>query len=236
MKPIINWFTNNHVAANLLMMLLMFAGAVTAVTMKLEVFPETSPDRIAITVEYPGASPDEVEEAIIRRVEEKVAGLAGIKRIDSTAREGFAMTTIEVLEGWDLKKLLDEVKSEVDRITTFPDEAEQPVVREITRTTEVISVAVYGDVPEQTIKRLSENIKDDITNLPDITYAEIFGVRTTSRFLKKPCGATTSLWAGWRNWSGKPAWTYLPGPLKPPGVKSLSVPRADAIMRRGTET
>lgn len=186
MKRIINWFTSNHVAANLLMMLVMLAGAVTAVTMKLEIFPETSPDRIAITVEYPGASPDEVEEAIIRRVEERVAGLAGIKRIDSTAREGYARTTIEVVEGWDLKKLLDEVKSEVDRITTLPEEAEQPVIREITRTTEVINVAVYGDVPEQTIKHLSENIKDDITNLPDITYAELFGVRASEIHIEIP--------------------------------------------------
>jgi len=186
MKGIINWFTNNHVAANLLMMFLLLAGAVTAITMKLEVFPESAPDKISITVEYPGASPEEVEESIIRRVEEKIAGLAGIKRIDSVAREGYAITTIEVIEGWDLKKLLDEVKSEVDRITTFPEEAEKPVIREVTRTTEVISVAIYGDVPEQTIKRLSEKIKDDITNLPDITYAELFGVRTGEIHIEIP--------------------------------------------------
>ncbi len=186
MKSIVNWFTNNHVAANLLMMFFLLAGTVTAFTMKIEVFPETAPDKISVTVEYPGASPEEVEEAIVRRIEEKIAGLTGIKRIDSIAREGFATTTIEVIEGWDLKKLLDEVKSEVDRITTFPEEAEKPVIREITRTTEVISVAVYGDVPEQTIKRLSEKIKDDITNLPDITYAELFGARTGEIHIEIP--------------------------------------------------
>jgi len=186
MKSIINWFANNHVAANLLMMFLLLAGTVTAFTMKIEVFPETAADKISVTVEYPGASPEEVEEAIITRVEEKIAGLTGIKRIDSIAREGFATTTIEVIEGWDIKKLLDEVKSEVDRITTFPEEAEKPVIREMTRTTEVISVAVYGEVPEQTIKRLSEKIKDDITNLPDITYAELFGVRTGEIHIEIP--------------------------------------------------
>ncbi|MBW2095001.1 MAG: efflux RND transporter permease subunit [Deltaproteobacteria bacterium] len=186
MKSIVNWFTINHVAANLLMMFFLLAGTVTAFTMKIEVFPETAPDKISVTVEYPGASPEEVEEAIVRRIEEKIAGLTGIKRIDSIAREGFATTTIEVIEGWDLKKLLDEVKSEVDRITTFPEEAEKPVIREITRTTEVISVAVYGDVPEQTIKRLSEKIKDDITNLPDITYAELFGARTGEIHIEIP--------------------------------------------------
>jgi len=171
------WFTENHVAANLLMIFLLLAGAVTGLTMKLEVFPEFSLDRITITTEYIGASPAEVEEAIIRRIEEKVAGLAGIKRIDSTAREGFGTVIIEVMKDWDLKALLDEVKAEVDRITTFPKEAEEPIVREVTRRSQVISLAVYGDAPEATIKHLAEKLKDEITNLPGITLAELFGVR-----------------------------------------------------------
>jgi multidrug efflux pump subunit AcrB len=177
MKGIVAWFTENHVAANLLMIFLLLAGAITGLSMKLEVFPEFSLDRIRITTEYRGASPAEVEEGIIRRIEEKTAGLAGIKRIDSTAREGFGTVTIEVMRGWDLKTLLDEVKAEVDRITTFPKEAEKPVVRELTQRHEVINLAIYGDVPESTIKHLAEKIKDDITNLPDITLADIFGVR-----------------------------------------------------------
>jgi multidrug efflux pump subunit AcrB len=177
MKSIVAWFAENHVAANLLMIFLLLAGAVTGLTMKLEIFPETSLDRITITMSYPGASPAEVEEAIVRRIEEKVAGLAGIKQIDSVAREGSGSVIIEVMKGWVLQELLDEVKAEVDRITTFPDEAEEPVVKEITRRAEVIKVAVYGDVPESTIKHLTERIKDDITNLPGITYAEISGIR-----------------------------------------------------------
>jgi multidrug efflux pump subunit AcrB len=178
MKRVVAWFAENHVAANLLMIFLLLAGAVTGLTMKLEVFPETSLDQISISMAYPGASPAEVEEAIVRRIEENVAGLAGIKRIDSVAREGVASVNIEVMKGWDLKELLDEVKAEVDRITTFPEEAEEPVVREVTRRTQVINVAVYGDAPESTIKRLTEKIKDDITNLPNITYAELSGIRT----------------------------------------------------------
>ncbi|MDY6836875.1 MAG: efflux RND transporter permease subunit [Thermodesulfobacteriota bacterium] len=177
MKGMVAWFANNHVAANLLMLFLLLAGVVTGLTMKLEVFPETSLDRISITMEYRGASPAEVEEAIVRRIEENVAGLAGIKRIDSQAREGFGSVTIEVMKDWDLKELLDEVKAEVDRITTFPEEAEEPVVQEMTRRTQVINVVVHGDASESTIKHLTERIKDDITNLPDITYAELFGIR-----------------------------------------------------------
>jgi len=177
MKAIISWFAENHVAANLLMLFIIAAGVITALTIKLEVMPEATLDKIAITVEYPGASPSEVEEGVIRKIEDEVAGLAGIKRIDSTAKEGYGIVTIEVVKGWDIKKLLDEVKAEVDRINTFPEEAEDPVVREITRKTQVIDVAIYGNVPEGTLKELAEQKRDDITNLPGVTQAEVYGVR-----------------------------------------------------------
>jgi multidrug efflux pump subunit AcrB len=177
MKNAVAWFAGNHVAANLLMIFILLAGAFTAFNMKIEVFPETELDIITITTEYSGASPAEIEEAILRRVEERVAGLAGIERIDSNAREGLGTVTIEVMKDWDLKKLLDEVKSEVDRVTTLPDEAEKPEVRSLTRRSRVINVAVFGDAEESTIKHLAEKIKDDITNLPGITLAEVYGVR-----------------------------------------------------------
>jgi multidrug efflux pump subunit AcrB len=177
MKSVIGWFAENHVAANLLMIFLLLGGTITGLTMKVEVFPETDLDIITITTEYPGASPSEVEEAILRRIEEKIAGLAGIERIDSNAREGWGTVTIEVVKDWDLKKLLEEVKAEVDRVTTLPDEAEKPEVREVTRRSNVINIAVYGDAHEKTIKHLAEQIKDDITNLPGITLAELQGIR-----------------------------------------------------------
>ena len=125
MKSSVAWFAQNHVAANLLMLFLLAAGIFTALTMKVEVFPETDLDIIQITTQYSGASPAEVEAAVLRRIEEKVAGLSGIKRIDSNAQEGYGAVTIEVIKNWDLKKLLEEVKAEVDRITTLPDEAEK---------------------------------------------------------------------------------------------------------------
>lgn len=177
MRGMVSWFAENHVAANLLMFFLLLTGVFTGLTMKLEIFPESSLDRIIITTEYHGASPAEVEEGVIRLIEEKVAGLAGIKRIDSAAREGFGSVTLEVMKDWDLQSLLDEVKAEIDRMTTLPKEAEKPVVREVTRRSQVISVAVYGDAPERTIKHLAEKIKDEITNLPGITLADLFGVR-----------------------------------------------------------
>jgi multidrug efflux pump subunit AcrB len=177
MRAVVAWFAENHVAANLLMFFFLVAGIATAVGIKLEIFPEASLDMIKITVEYPGASPEEVEEGVIRRIEENIAGLTGIKRIDSTAREGLATITVEVMKDWDVKTLLDEVKAEVDRITTLPDEVEKPVIREIIQQIQVISVAVYGDAEEAVIKHLAETIKDDIINLPDITLASMAAAR-----------------------------------------------------------
>ncbi|MDJ0913107.1 MAG: efflux RND transporter permease subunit [Desulfobacterales bacterium] len=177
MKTAVSWFADNHVAANLLMLFLLAAGIITCLNMKIEVFPETDLDIIRVTTEYPGASPAEVEEGVIRHIEEKIAGLAGIERIDSTASEGFGSVTIEVMSDWDIKKLLEEVKAEVDRINTLPDEAETPEIREITRRSRVINIAVFGEAPEQTIKSIAEKIKDDVTNLPGVTVAEIDSVK-----------------------------------------------------------
>lgn len=177
MKSVIGWFAENHVAANLLMLFLLLAGAVNIFFMKIEVFPEAATDRISITALYPGASPAEIEESVVRKIEESVAGLSGIKNIDATAREGFGSVLVEVMKGWDVKDLLDKIKAEVDRITTFPNEMEKPVVSEITQTFQTINVAVFGDVPERTLKNLSQQIKDDLTNLPGITLAQLSGVR-----------------------------------------------------------
>jgi len=177
MKGAVTWFAENHVAANLLMFFILIGGVFVGAGIKLEVFPETSMDLIVINAFYPGASPEEVESAVVRRIEESVAGLAGVKRLSANVRESVGSVTIEVIKDWDLKKLVSEVKAEVDRINTFPDEAEEPVVREITRRMQVISVAVYGDVQERVLKHVAEDIRGDVTNLPGITMASLSGVR-----------------------------------------------------------
>ncbi|MBS3731813.1 MAG: efflux RND transporter permease subunit, partial [Desulfobacterales bacterium] len=186
MRSVVAWFAENHVAANLLMVFILLAGLAVAVGIKLEIFPETELDKISVSVEYPGASPSEVEEGVIRRIEEKVAGIEGIKRMDSVAREGMGRVTIELMTRGDIKKLLDDVKSEVDRITTLPEEAEEPEVREMTRRIQVISVAVYGNTSEQTLKHLAQTVKDDLTNLEGITQAEVSAVRENEIHLEIP--------------------------------------------------
>ena len=178
MKKIIGWFIDNHVSANLMMLFVLAAGIITVMTMKVEVFPDVTPDKIAITVVDTGASPAEIEESIVNRIEERISGLEGIDEINSTAREGLATIIVDVMKGWNKSKLLDDIKTEVDSITSLPDEAEKPVIRELTRSTQVIFIAVYGDAQERTIKHVAENIKDDITSIEGVSLATLYGVRT----------------------------------------------------------
>ena len=177
MKKVIAWFTDNHVAANLLMIFFIVGGIFYVFSLKVEIFPETELDRISITVEYPGASPEEVEKSIILPIEERIAGITGIEEISSVAEEGFATVTVKAIKGWDVDKLLDDIKAEVGRITTFPEDAEKPIIKRVVARSEVIEIAVYGDVTEEVLKREAEKIKDEITSLPDITTAELYGVR-----------------------------------------------------------
>ncbi|MBW1988734.1 MAG: efflux RND transporter permease subunit [Deltaproteobacteria bacterium] len=177
MRSAVAWFAENHVAANILMLFILVAGVAMALQAKVETFPETELDRITVSVAYPGASPSEVEEGILRPLEEAVAGLAGVDAVDSVAREGAGVVTIEVLKGYDTTKLYNEAKAQVDRVTTLPEEAERPVVTQVTRQTLVINVAVYGDVPEATLKNAAQRIKDEMTRLPDVSLVKVFGIR-----------------------------------------------------------
>jgi multidrug efflux pump subunit AcrB len=186
MRPI-EWFAKNRVAANLIMVVALIGGAVAIFGLPLEkitgktqtsaitqeVFPEFSLDLITVTVLYLGAAPSEVEEGVCVRVEEAVQGLDGIKEITSSASEGVGVITIKLTLDADSRKLLDEIKARVDAIDTFPEETEKPVITELTNRREVINVALYGDADESTLRALAEQVRDEISNLPGITLAEL---------------------------------------------------------------
>ncbi len=177
MSRIVAWFADNGVAANLLMLLLVVGGVVTAIGIKQEVFPEMDSEIIAVLVPYPGAAPEEVEEGVVVRIEEKLQGLEGIKEIRSTAAENAATVLVEAQRGADLQKLLNDVKSRVDAIDTFPAEAEEPIIEDVVLRRQVLEVAISGDADERTLKRLGERVRDDISALPGITQVELAAVR-----------------------------------------------------------
>jgi multidrug efflux pump subunit AcrB len=173
----IAWFIRNGVAANLLLLLIVVGGLLTLPRIRKEVFPEFSSDMISITMLYRGAAPEEVEQAVCVRIEEAVHGVDGIKRIRSTAAEGLGSVVVELLPGADARRVLDDVKARVDAIDTFPEETEQPVVQEIILRTQVISVAVSGDADEWTLKRVGEQVRDELSNLPGITQVQLVVAR-----------------------------------------------------------
>ncbi|UCD35939.1 MAG: efflux RND transporter permease subunit, partial [Nitrospiraceae bacterium] len=173
----ITWMAGNHVAANLLMMIFIFGGIVMGLSIKQEVFPEIELDIIRVDVAYPGAGPEEVEDGIILKIEENISSITGIKEIKSVASEGFGTVTAEVLRGEDTDLLLQDVKAEVDRITTFPEDAEKPLISKVTNRQEVVSVVVSGDAPERSLREQAESIRDDLLAMPEITQADLRGVR-----------------------------------------------------------
>ncbi|MFO7752635.1 MAG: efflux RND transporter permease subunit [Desulfobacteraceae bacterium] len=169
------WMAGNSVAANLLMLILLAGGLISALNIKQEVFPEFSTDTVSISVSYPGASPEEIEKGIILPVEEAVEGLEGIDTISSTASEGFGSVRVEALESTDIVKLWQEIETEVNRIDTFPDDAEEPKARIVDRKREVVNYVLYGSDDEAVLTDTAERIRDEFLESRQITQVGLSG-------------------------------------------------------------
>jgi multidrug efflux pump subunit AcrB len=176
-KGLVAWMTHNRVTPNLLMFIFLIGGLIMALMIKKEVFPEFDLDIVTVNVPYPGSSPEEVEQGIILSVEEAIRGLEGVKEITANASEGFGMVTAELLEGADRQKVYQDIKQEIDRITTFPEDAERPEVSMVVRRREVIQLELYGDVSEWVLRDLAEQVRDSLLQSPGITQVELDGAR-----------------------------------------------------------
>ena len=177
MNGAIGWFARNRVAANLLMAFVLGAGLMTVSNVPQEVFPEFALDLIQVTVPYLGAAPEEVEQGVNVRIEEAVQGVDGIKKLTSTAAEGIGTVMIELEIDADARKVLDDIKTSVDAIETFPQETEKPIIRELTNRRQVVDVAIFGDTDELSLKHLAERVRDEIAALPEITQVEVANAR-----------------------------------------------------------
>ncbi|MEM6336953.1 MAG: efflux RND transporter permease subunit, partial [Bacteroidota bacterium] len=173
----IAYMVKNGVAANLLMLAIIAAGVFAGTKVVQEVFPEFSLDSISISVVYPGATPEEVEESIVQKVEEAIEAVEGIKEIRATAAEGVGTVTAELQLGADLARALDDIKAEVDQITTFPIQAEEPSVRELTNRQAVIRMALYGDADERTLKELAYRAEDELAQLDVVSFVQAASIR-----------------------------------------------------------
>ncbi len=182
MKSILRWSIRNAPAMNTLLIGLLVVGTVSLLRMRREVFPDFNLDMILISVPYPGASPTEVEEGICQKIEEAVRAVSGIKKTYSVARESSGAVILELFSKADAQRVLDEVRSEVERIPSFPEMAEKPEIKLITFRRAAITVGVIGpdfDDPrsERALRELAEQVRDELIALPNVNQADLMGVR-----------------------------------------------------------
>jgi multidrug efflux pump subunit AcrB len=169
----IRWFVDNPIAANLLMVFLLVGGVVGVGALDKQFFPEFEINRVSISLAYPGAGPREVEEQICVRIEEAVHDLNGVKEIRSTARQGLGTVVVEAETGYDMQRLTAEIKTRVDAITTFPVDAERPIVTELAYRHHMVVVSLAGDIGERNLKQLAEELRDDLAARPHVSVVEL---------------------------------------------------------------
>ncbi|BCR06464.1 multidrug resistance protein [Desulfuromonas versatilis] len=171
------WMVQNRVTPNLLMLFLLLGGLFMTTRIKQEVFPEFDLDMVTVQVAYSGASPEEVERGIVLAVEEAIRGIEGVKEINASAAEGSGTVTAELEEDADQQRVYQDIQQQVDRITTFPDDAEEPQVSLVTRRREVLLIQLYGEVGERALRETAEQVRDRLLQNPGITQVDLAGER-----------------------------------------------------------
>jgi len=181
MEGLVNWFCRNHVAANFLMALVVVLGLMTWPKVKKEIFPETSLDMVLISVPYPTASPDEVETGVIIPIEEAIQDVDGIDMMRSVASQNLGTVSVEVETGFEVRNVMDDVKTRVDAIQNLAENAEEPVLEELLLRAQVMSIAVSADTDEKTLRGITERIRTKLLayrgGATQITQATLAGVR-----------------------------------------------------------
>ncbi|MDY6987318.1 MAG: efflux RND transporter permease subunit [Thermodesulfobacteriota bacterium] len=162
MNALLAWLLKRTVFANALMVVFLLGGLLSAMSIRQELLPDREERCVEVAVELPGASPDEVKTSILDVVENAVRGLDGIKRVNAEAREGIGMVTIALLESANTQQMLGDIKNAVDRITTFPQDAEEPMVSIPSEVEKALSIVVYGDQPLMWLRKTGESVRDDL--------------------------------------------------------------------------
>jgi len=175
---LIGWFIRNPVAANLLMVVLLIGGLLTAGSLRTQVFPTLQPGIVTVSVPYPGATPAEVEEGVTRRVEEAVLGIDGVKRVSSTASENVGTVTIELADFADEQIVKDDVRSAVERLADFPPEnAERETISAPKPTGGVVTLVVVGNVTPLELRQAAEEIERELLTRNGVSLVALAGDR-----------------------------------------------------------
>ncbi len=174
---VIAWFARNPVAANLMMLVIMAVGLGSALSIQRALFPAFDFEAIFITVPYPGAAPEEVELGVIMKIEEAINDLDGIKRVESDALESLGRVMIEPQDGVPISKLLADVQNRIDGISTFPEEAEEPVITQPEILFAALTIQISGALDERSMKSLADELRRELVTLPEVSSAEVVGAR-----------------------------------------------------------
>ena len=177
MRRLISGAVHNPVAANLLMVVIIVVGGMSAYNLRRETFPRISFDTIQVQTLFPGATPEEVEESIVVKVEEAIKSVEGIQDITSQAREGSGVVLARLKPGMDNRRVLEDIQSEVEKIDTIPDDAEPTRFTELKERRKVINVAIHGEQPERTLKEVASRVRDDLLASEFISQVRLIGTR-----------------------------------------------------------
>ena len=177
MPKLIVWFVDNPVAANLLMFILIASGLLALNDVRKEEFPNVEAPVVMVTVPYLGAAPAEVETGVCTRIEESIDGIENIVKVKTTAAEGQCSVAVELEMDADKAKALDDIKAQVNAISTFPANTERPIVSQVTMRSLVAQIAVHGDTDERSLKNITESIRKDLLELPEVSLVETLYMR-----------------------------------------------------------
>jgi len=180
------WMVGHRVAPNLLMLLLIAGGIYMSTNIKKEVFPEFESEIINVRVVYPGSSPEEIERGIVLAIEEEIRGVDGIKEVNSTASEGSGQVSAEVLNGFDVQKVYQDIQQAVARIDTFPDDSEEPRISIASRRSDVLDISLYGPASESALREVAELVRDRLLQEPQISVVELNGIRDHEVLIEVP--------------------------------------------------
>ncbi len=176
MRALVKYFIKYPVAVNVLMIAIVLFGIAGIMSLKSSFFPLNQANIINITVAYPGASPEEMEEGVVLKIEDNLRGLIGIDRVTSVSSENTARITVEIFDDYDLDAVLQEVKNAVDRVPTFPTGMEPPVIAKQEIRNEAISFTVSGSgIPLKTLKQIARGIETDLRANEEISQVDIAG-------------------------------------------------------------
>lgn len=171
----IDRFARHPTAANLLMLILLAAGVLSLPLLRRETFPDFTPDEVEVQILYRGATPDEVEEAVCQRVEDALDGVKYVKEIRSDAREGLAIITVEMDEAGVVNTFQNDIETEIDAITDFPADVEDPVIKQLGLTDPVTVLLISGPMNAGDLKVYCEQVKDRLQALPEVSLVKLQG-------------------------------------------------------------